>query len=319
MDSLASGMAVRLLAVCLMALAAASIRAETLRVVTPAPPGTNADVMSRLLGEHMSRSLGRTLIVENKPGASGILATEAVLAAPANGGTLYFAGLDHIVWGPAALGRRPWDPLTDLAFIGFANADRWVILANPATTGGDLRAAQDLGRTREVRCANQGLGTTQHALCGWFAKAVGIPVLHVPYTRPFLNDLMSGIVDLAAVPAPTAVPHLRSGRLKALAILSAERHPSLPDVPSVVELGHPDLVFEAGLGIYTVAATPVAVLDRLTAALQAAQGDSELARRFAELGVDTIVTSREDAVLLLEKRLAAGNRVRAAAFATPRP
>jgi tripartite-type tricarboxylate transporter receptor subunit TctC len=312
----------RLAARCVLALctaawtfgAAAPVRAaEVVRVLVATPPGSAPDLMARLLAEHMGRGLGQATIVENRPGASGTVATEAMIAAPADGSTLYVAGFDHIVYGPAALGRKPWDPFTDLTPVGPVNQDRWMIAANPAA-GGDLDALARTGRSRELRCANGGEGTTQHAICAWFARRTGLAVQHVPYARGFMADLIGGTVDLVAAPAPTLVQAVKAGQLRGILLLSTSRHPAVPDVPTATEAGRPELVFEAGIALFTSRGVPAARLEQLQAALLAAQSDPAIRDRFAELGVDTVPMQPGQAQPMLRRRLARAEQIRVEAF-----
>lgn len=291
--------------------------AEPMRLVVPTPAGAAADVMARILAEHMGRSLGQTIVVDNKPGASGVIAMETVLNADPSAQVLFVAGLDHIVYGPAALGRQAWNPLSDVVPIGFVNSDRWVIVGQAASAG-DWKAMVATSRERALRCANGGLGTTQHAVCAWFAKRVGMPVDHIPYSQPFMPDLIGGRVDIAAMPVPGAAGPLQAGRVKGVALLSKSRHPSFPAIPTATELERPDLVFEAGLAIYTRVGTPDATLDRLHAALQSAQADETVRKRFSELGVDTTLTSRADARRLLQERILLNDAIRTEAFGKAR-
>jgi len=286
-----------------------------LRLVVPTPAGTSADVMARILAQHMGETLGSTLVVENKPGASGAIAVESVLQAGAT--TLLVAGLDHIVYGPAALGRRPWDPLTDVKPVGLVNNDRWVIVGHSATAG-DLQGLLRTARERPLLCANAGLGTTQHAVCAWVAKRLGVQVDHVPYSQPFLPDLIAGRVDIAAMPVPGAAAALNGGRVKGLMLLSRERHPSFPSIPTSAELDLVGVVFESGLALYAAPGVSDRDVERLHAALQRAASDTAVRKRFLELGVDPAPASRADTVQQLRSRIRLNDEIRQEALGAAR-
>jgi len=273
--------------------------------------------MARVLAEHMSRSLGQTIVIDNKPGASGVIAMEAVLNADASANVLLVAGLDHIVYGPSALGRKAWSPLDDVVPIGFVNSDRWIVVGNPESAG-DWKTMVQTARQRPLRCANAGLGTTQHAVCGWFAKRVGLEVDHIPYSQPFMPDLIGGRVDIAAMPIPGAAVPLQSGRVMGVAILSKVRHPAFPQVPTAAELGRPDLVFEAGLAIYARTGTPPTAIDQLHAALAKAQSDESVKKRYSELGVDTAPATLLEVRTLIRDRIALNDSIRTEAFGKAR-
>ncbi len=297
--------------------ACATASAQTIRMVVPTPAGAAADVMARVLAEHMARSLGQTIVVDNKPGASGVIAMESVLNSEPSATVLLVAGLDHLVYGPAAMGRRAWSPLDDVVPLGFVNSDRWVVVGNPQSAG-DWKTMVQTSRQRPLRCANGGSGTTQHAVCGWFARRVGLEVDHVPYSQPFMPDLVGGRVDIATMPVPGAASLLQSGRIKGVALLSKERHQAIPEVPTSSELNRPDLVFEAGLAIYTRVGTSQAAVEQLHAALLKAQSDESMKKRYSELGVDTAPMSLSEAKTLLRQRIALNDAVRAEAFGQAR-
>jgi tripartite-type tricarboxylate transporter receptor subunit TctC len=297
--------------------ACSTAAAQTIRVVVPTPAGAAADVMARVLAEHMGRSLRQTMVIDNKPGASGVVAMESVLNADPSATVLLVAGLDHVIYGPAALGRRAWSPLDDVVPIGFVNSDRWVIVGNPESAG-DWKTMVQTSRHRPLRCANAGLGTTQHAVCAWFAKRVGLEMEHIPYSQPFMPDLIGGRVDIAAMPVPGAAVSLKSGRIKGVALLSKARHPAFLDVPASPELNRPDLVFEAGLAIYARVGTPQSAVDQLHAALLEAQSDESVKKLYSELGVDTVTTTLREVRALLKERIALNDSIRTEAFGKAR-
>lgn len=280
---------------------------RVVRLVVPTPAGSSADVMARILGEHMSVTLGTAFVVENKPGASGAIAVDAVLQSvpPA----LLVAGLDHIVYGPAALGRKPWDPLTDFKPVGLVNNDRWVIVGH-AGTAGELQGLLRTARERPLLCANAGLGTTQHAVCAWVAKRLGVQVDHVPYSQPFLPDLIGGRVDIAAMPVPGAAAALNGGRVKGLMLLSHQRHPSFPTIPTSAENNLANVVFESGLALYTTPGMSDRDVERLHEALQRAAADDNVKQRFLALGVDTAPATRADALQQLRARIRLNDEIR---------
>lgn len=287
--------------------AAASER--PMRLVVPTPAGTSADVMARILAEHMGRTLGAAIVVENKPGASGAIAVESLLQSSHAGPVLLVAGLDHIVYGPAALGRKPWDPVADLKPVGLVNNDRWVLVGHPGSAG-DMASLQKTARERPVLCANAGLGTTQHAVCALVASRLGLRVEHVPYSQPFLPDLIAGRVDIAALPVPGAAAALNSGRITGLMLLSAERHPSFRTIPASTELRQAGPLFESGLALYAAPGASDRDLERLHEALQRAHADESVKKRFVELGVEPAPASRGEAIGQLRARMRLNDEIR---------
>lgn len=285
-------------------------RAESpVRLFVPTPAGTSADLMARILAEHVGATVGTSLVVENKPGASGVIAVESMLQAGASAPVLLIAGLDHILYGPAVLGRRPWDPLVDLKPVGLVNHDRWTIVGHPGTAG-DHQALMRTAKERPLRCANSGLGTTQHAVCAWVAKRMGLVVEHIPYSQSYLPDLIAGRVDIAAMPVPGAAAALTGGRVKGVMLLSPQRHLSFASIPTSAELNLPGLVFESGLALYTAPGATDVDVDRLHQALQRAQTDKTVNARFVELGVDPAPSTREQAAQQLRSRIRMNDEMR---------
>jgi len=270
-----------------------------------------------VLAEQMGTTLGTVIVVENKPGASGAIAVEALLQHGGPGPALMVAGLDHIVYGPAALGRKAWDPLQDLQPVGLVNQDRWVVVGHPANAA-DLPTLLRTAKDRPLRCANNGLGTTQHAVCAWVAQRLGVAVEHIPYNQSFWTDLIAGRVDLAAVPLPGATSVLGGGRVSGVMLLSRDRHPSFSSIPAVSELKRPDLVFESGLALYTGPATTAQVVERLHDALQRAQAAPAVIKRYADLGVEPAPASRPEAMQQLRARLQRNDEVRREALGSAR-
>lgn len=305
---------------CILALgqaAGAATGAERVtRFVVPTPAGASPDLMARILAEHMGATLTTPFVVENRPGASGTIAVESIVstaAAPA----LLLAGLDHLLYGPVALGRKGWDPLSDVKLVGLVNLDRWVLVGHPATAG-DVALMRRTARERPLRCANGGHGSTQHAVCAWVAKRLGMAVDHIPYSQPYLPDLIGGRVDIAVLPIPGAAAALNGNRLAGLMLLARERLPAFPTIPTSAELDAGGLVFEAGLALYASAGLSEAEVDRLHDALQRAQTDDAVKKRFIELGVDPVRATREAAAQQLRERLRMVDEIRLEALGRSR-
>jgi tripartite-type tricarboxylate transporter receptor subunit TctC len=272
--------------------------------------------MARILAEHMGATLSTAFVVENRPGASGTIAVESILAT-ASAPALLLAGLDHLVHGPVALGRKGWDPLSDVKLVGLVNYDRWLLVGHPATAG-DLALMRRTARERPLRCANGGHGTTQHAVCAWVAKRLGMAVDHIPYSQPYLPDLIGGRVDIAVLPVPGAVAALNGNRVAGVMLLARERLPAFPAIPTSAELDVSGLVFEAGLALYASPGLSEAEVDRLHDALQRAQADDAVKKRFIELGVDPVRTTREAAAQQLRARMRMLDEIRLEALGRSR-
>ena len=271
---------------------------RAVRVVVPVPPGVSTnDLSARLVAEPLSEALGKPVVIENRPGASGILAAEAVARAPADGHTLFYGGIGALVDAFILAGRPPFDPFRDFVPVHRLTRDHWVIAAAP-TLGADTLA--ELVRLAQARAgaltyASFGVGTAFHLQAARFCRRVGIEAMHVPYRDSYVTDLMSGRVSFVVQPAAPLQEHVAAGRLRGLAVLSEARLDTLPNLPTIAEAGYPDLAFNGGAVFYVPGGTPEAVIVRLSAALNEVVRAAAVRRRFAEMGLEALEGSPADA------------------------
>jgi len=295
----------------LLALMAAQAAAQGIgprqaRIIVNAPPGSSIDLVARAIAEPMSQDGGGAVIVDNRPGGAGTVASEAVARATTNGQTLLVSGLDAIVFAFVAANRKPFDPLADFTPVGRITRDHWLLAVSPDLGVASVGELIALARAKPgaLSYASIGSGSSVHLMGARFARGPGIEALPVPYKESYMPDLMAGRVSYVVHVTAAVGPQIRAGKLKGLAVFSNERIPYLPDVPSIVEAGLPDLVFNAGLVVYAPGGTPralIAVLNRRVN--QALAGDS-VRQRFAELGLDATPGSSEDAAKYVLENLA---------------
>ncbi|MBL6458890.1 tripartite tricarboxylate transporter substrate binding protein [Belnapia sp. T6] len=269
-----------------------------IRVVVPVPPGVSTnDLSARAVAEPLREVLGQPLAIENRPGASGILAAEAVARAPADGHTLFFGGIGAIVDAFVLAGRPPLDPFRDFAPIHRLTRDHWVIAAAPTLGANTLAELVALARARPgtLTYASFGVGTAFHLHAARFCHRAGIEALHVPYRDSYAADLMAGRVSFVVQPAAPLQAHIAADRLRGLAVLSEARLGTFPDVPTIGEAGYPDLTFNGGAVFYAPGGTPEWVVGRLNAALNEVARVPAVRQRFAEMGLEALESSPEDA------------------------
>jgi tripartite-type tricarboxylate transporter receptor subunit TctC len=254
---------------------AAGYPARPIALVVAAPPGGPSDALARMLAGPMGKALGQPLIVDNRPGAGGILAAEAVARAAPDGHTLMLSSIINAT-GHTLLPKRGADINRDFVHIVQLVSGANVLVARPGrpTTLGELLA---LARAQPGRLsyASAGNASSGHLAMEMLKQRAGVSLVHVPYRggAPALNDLLAGQVDVMFLNQDAVLPHLRDGRLQALAISSSVRHPLLPEVPTVAEAGFPGFEATAWAGLSAPRGTPPAVVARLqSAALQALQG-----------------------------------------------
>ena len=267
--------------------AAQSYPTRPVTIVVPFAPGGPTDIVARSLGQAMEKSLGGTVVVENKPGAGGTLAVADVARAPADG---YRLLVHHIGMStaPALYRKLPFDPLKDFEYIGLINDVPMTLLVRPGlpvTSVKELTAYVKTNRDK-VTLANAGLGAASH-LCGLlFQQAIATDLTTVPYkgTAPAMADLLGGQVDILCDQTTQTTPQILSGKLRALALTSPRRLETLKDVPTAAEAGLPGFELSVWHGMYAPKGTPKPVADKIVASMQAALKDPDLVKRFTDLG-----------------------------------
>jgi tripartite-type tricarboxylate transporter receptor subunit TctC len=241
-----------------------------IRLIVPFAPGNQLDVFARLIGSYMADSTGQPVIVENRPGVAGNAASEAVAKAAPDGYTLLVSGV-LITLLPLTYGSRAVDPVTAFAPVTRLAQQPIVIAANASLNVNSLADLIALARSAPgtIAYATSGVGTAQHVAMTMLAQRAGITLLHVPYTNSgqLIADVLSGVVPIAMSFPGTIEPHRRAGRLKALAVTSAQRALAWPDVPTVAESGFPDFDVLSWVGVLAPAGTPPEIVDRLHRAI----------------------------------------------------
>jgi tripartite-type tricarboxylate transporter receptor subunit TctC len=303
-------------------LSAAAFPTQPVRVIVGAAPGSAPDVITRLVGEAMAPDLGQPLVVENRPGAGGTLATSAVAAAVADGHTLNVSGCsgDAITHAFISQGRPPLALFKDLTPVGRLLLDHWLVLV-PGSS--DATSLSDFARKAQaasdpIAYPSQGEGSTPHLQGERLARALGFKALHVPYKDSPINDLVGGRLGYAVLPSASAAPLVRSGRLRALAVLSAARLAALPDVPTAEQAGLPDHRFNGGLCLWAPGGTPAAAVARLNAALVAAAGQPAVRERMQALGAEATPYDLGATVQYVRAFAAESDQLRASVFGSAR-
>ncbi|GGC52124.1 exported protein [Siccirubricoccus deserti] len=258
-------------------------------VVVPNPPGGGSDFAARLYQDALTRLLGTQVVIDNRPGANGNIAIQAVTRAAPDGHTLLLQYSGYHAGNPAMIPNLPWDPLRDLTPVGMATvAPHGIFTAPnlPVTTLAEFTAYAK-ARPGELNYASSGNGSIQHIGGVLFSQAIGVPMVHVPYrgAAPALQDMAGGRIELFITTPSSAIGLVQGGRIKALAIASAARIPALPEVPTTAEAGMPGFIVDAWFAFFAPAGTPTAILERLNAAMREATSQPDIRRRAEEGGV----------------------------------
>ena len=281
---------------CTLAASAQDYPQRPVTLIVPYAAGGPTDVVARVLGQAMTKSLGQTIVVENRPSAGGVLAPEIVKNAKPDGYTLL---IHHIGMATIpSLYRQPgFDPLTDFAYIGLVNEVPMTIIGKPGLPPGNLKELLAYIRANKdkITIANAGIGAASH-LCGMlFMSAIGVDVLTVPYkgTGPAMNDLIGGQVDVMCDQTTTTTGWIKAGKVKAYGVTSKRRVASLPDLPTLDEQGLKGAEVSIWHGVYAPKGTPKAVIDKLVASMQEALRDPAVQGKFADLGAETFPPEKQ--------------------------
>ncbi len=276
------------------AIAAPGVRAQgaypdrPITLVVAAPPGGGTDIVGRIFAEHLSKELGQQVIVDNKGGGNGNIATALVAKAKPDGYTLLMQYSSFHSANPAMIKNLNWSP-KDLTGVAMgAIAPQLIVIAKkvPADTLKDF-IAYAKANPGKLNYASFGPGSVAHIGGVLLNKAAGIDLVHIPYkgAGPVSADLVAGQVDLAVMSPPSLASHIRNGNVKALALASEARLPTFPEIPTTAEAGLPSFIFDAWYGMFAPAGTPKPIVDRLNAAMRKISKFDVVVERSAQLGV----------------------------------
>jgi len=268
---------------------------KAITLVVPFPPGGSNDVVARVVAESVRKRLGQTVVVDNKPGASGAMGTDAVLRAPKDHHTFLVAS-DSVSLLPL-FRSTPWDltrSFTPIAVLSYQP----IVVVTAASSG--LKSIKDLQaaarrKPDQVPYATSGQGSIQHLVGELFSQNLGINLLHIPYKGggQAVNDVVAGQVTVAVLGAAAVLPHIKSGKLIALAVSTRQRSPMLPDVPTLAESGAGDIDVPQWSAMFAVEGTPAAVLTRLRRSVDESLAEPEVKQQLLNLAMEPAATTPE--------------------------
>jgi tripartite-type tricarboxylate transporter receptor subunit TctC len=263
---------------------------RALRIIVPFAPGGVADNSARVVAEPLAARLGQSVIVENRPGASGNIGTQAVAEAPADGYTLLLGFDGTMVINPHVFARIPFDTLTDFAPVTKLGDATLILVAHPSVPAKNLQELIELARSKPLAYGSSGTGGTPHLAGELLKQRTGAQLEHVPYKGggQAMVDVVGGQIPLVFTAIATAQQYVRSGRLVALGVPSAKRSPALPDVPTFEESGFPGFDVTSWVGIFAPAKTPRPVIERLHKELAFVLGTPFVKERYGVLGIEPV-------------------------------
>lgn len=260
------------------------------RWVSPWPPGGANDIFSRAIAQKLSDAFGQPVVVDNRAGAAGAIGTEHVAKSPADGYVLTLGSSPTHAIAPSLNPALPYDPLRDFAAVTLVAVVPNVLVVNPTLPAKSVRELIALAKAKpgSLNFGSAGNGTSQHLSAELFKVLAGVDMVHVPYkgTTPALADLLAGQVQLAFDNIPALLPHIQSGKLRALAVTSAARSQALPELPTVAETGLPGYDASVWFGVFVPAGTPRPVINRLHAEINKALAAPDLKARMASMGAE---------------------------------
>lgn len=264
--------------------------ARTIRWIVPFTPGGSADVFARPLAQKMSESMGQQVVVDNRPGSGGVIGTEAAAKAPADGYTLMMGLTANVAVNPALYPKLSYDPLRDFAPVTLVASQPYALVVPPSLPATNARELVALARAkpRELAYVSLGSGSMGHLSGELFASMAGVKLLHVPYKTlgQALPDLMSGQVQLLFLGTASALPHVKSGKLRAIAVSGLKRSPAMPNVPTVSESAVKGFDVTGWYGVFVPTGTPPDIVARLHKEIVRALSLPDIRERLAGEGAE---------------------------------
>ena len=304
MKKLVRGLALLLAGMLALPAFAQSYPTRPIMVIVPFTPGTGMDNIARVAGRRLSERLGQPVVVENKPGASGNIGADQVAKAAPDGHTLMVSA-NTMLMAASMYKNVPFSAMNDFAPITLAAYGQLLLCANPKAP---FSSVQDLiarakANPGKLTYASPGVGTPHHLAMELFKDVTGTNIRHVPYkgTAGAVTDLLSGQVELMFFPIQTAASHVKAGRIRALAVGSAKRHHSMPDVPTLKELGVDGVEVEAWYAFWAPKNTPQPVIAKLNQELRSILAEKEVRETLDKTGLDTESSTPEELRKLMEK------------------
>ena len=306
---------VALLATVSIAHAQESYPSKPVRFILPFPPGGPTDILGRLISERLSAQLGQPVVTENRGGAGGNVGAEAAAKSTPDGYTIVLVA-PSLAISPTLYTKLNYDPVKDLAPISLVATVPNVVVtqvAHSATLREFIAAAK--AKPGEMNFGSGGSGTSNHLAGELFNLLAGTKLTHVPYkgVNLAMQDVMAGRIDLVVIGVPAAAPHVKAGKLRALAVLAPQHLPALPEVPTVAEAGLPGFEVTTWYGILAPSGTPRPIIARLNAELVKAMHSPEMKERLAGIGTEPVTSTPEEFAAYIQAEIAKwGNVIRKA-------
>lgn len=279
---------------------------KPVKIIVPYPPGGANDIVSRLLAQRLTDSLGQSVVVENRPGASGNNGADSVAKSPADGHTLILVTTGHSI-APSLYAKLPYDIRSDLVPVTTLITGPMLVLTSPQ---GPLKTLAKLiasakARPGQLNYGSAGNGSTTHLAAELIATAAGVKFNHIPYkgSAPAMMDVMAGNADMVMDLMLSSMPHVKAGKLRAIAVTSAQRMPELPEVPTLAESGFAGMELAVWNGLMAPANTPKAVIDRLNTEIRKVMDTPDMKERINSQGFVVLTGTPEQFSTMLKAEM----------------
>jgi tripartite-type tricarboxylate transporter receptor subunit TctC len=286
--------------------------AKAVRVLIGFSPGGGADLVTRTLSPALGELLGQPIVIDNRPGANGMIAAELAAKAPADGYTLLTAPGNY-AFAPALVARLPFNMATAFAAVGQMVDSPLLVVVHPSLPARTVKALVAIAKSRpgELSYASGGIGGSAHLATELFRAAAKVDLVHVPYkgTGPALNDLIAGHVPVCFCTLPSTLPHAKTGRLRALAVTTSKRSAAAPEIPTVAESGVAGYEMSQWYGMLAPAGTPAAIVNRLNGEIRKAMKQPQVRAQLLAAGADPVESSPQDFAAFFSAEIARWTRV----------
>jgi len=290
--------AAALVGACVLALGTPAVAqnypSKPIRIIVPFPAGGTSDILARAVGQKLTEEWKQQVIVDNRPGAGANIGAEVAAKSPPDGYTLFLISTIHTI-NPSLYPKLAYDPVRDFAPVTLIAATSQVLAVHPSVPVKTVKefVAYAKARPGQLNYSSAGNGSQPHLTAEMFRAMTGVDIVHVPYkgAPPAMTDLLAGQVALTFATAPSAVPHVKSGRIRALGVSTAQRITALPDVPTIAEAAVPGFESSGSNGLAAPAGTPPAIIERLNAAVVKIVKEPQMSAYLSGQGADPATTT----------------------------
>jgi tripartite-type tricarboxylate transporter receptor subunit TctC len=285
---------------------------KPIRLILPFPPGGGTDILGRIIAERLTTNLGQPVVIENRGGAGGNVGAEAAAKSPPDGYTIVLVA-PSLAISPSLYAKLNYDPVKDLTPVTLVGTVPNVIITHPSVPAQNLAEFIALARSQPgaMNFGSGGNGTSNHLAGELFNVVAGVKLVHVPYkgVNLAMNDVLAGQIQLVVIGIPAALQFIKTGRLRALAVIAPQRSPTLPDVPTVAEAGLANYEVTTWYGVLAPAGTPRAIVDRLNTELIRVMHAPDLKERFAATGTEPRTSTPEEFADYIRQEVAKWGKV----------